>query len=39
MKQLLKLLGPGNETSIAEAASALKSLSAQSRGQTTDSKF
>ncbi|TVU11986.1 hypothetical protein EJB05_45600 [Eragrostis curvula] len=31
-KQLLKLLGPGNETSIrAEAAGALKSLSAQSK--------
>jgi hypothetical protein len=31
-KQLLNLLGPGNETSIrAEAAGALKSLSAQRR--------
>jgi hypothetical protein len=31
-KQLLELLDPGNETSIAKAAGVLKSLSAQSRG-------
>jgi hypothetical protein len=39
MKQLLKLLGPGNETSIAEAASALKSLlpRAEARRQIANS--
>jgi hypothetical protein len=39
-KQILKLLGLGNETSIrAEAADALKSHSAKIRGQTSDRKL